>query len=168
MSGGISATTAATIAVAASSALAAGAAIYGGVQQKNQAEAQAELTRRQAAQEQDAAVAQAGKIRKAARQQQAEATSQLAASGVSVGDGTPIRISQEIYKTSEQDAYQTILSGNRTATAGQAQAGLLNQAGDSALTGGILSGTGSLLSGAASAYKAGWKTPKPASTGAIS
>lgn len=144
--------------LAAGTALAAGSAIYGGIQQQKAADTQAELTRRQSAQEADAAVAQAEKIRRAGRQQQAEATANLAASGVSVGSGTPIRISNEIYRTSEQDAYQTILSGRRAQTSGDIQAGMLNASGDNAMTTGLLSAGGSLLSGAASTYKAGWRT----------
>lgn len=152
----------------ASSVVGAGAAVMSGQQQKEAAETNAELTRRQAAQEKDAAVAQAEKIRKAARQQQAEATANLAASGISVGSGTPIRISNEIYKTSEQDAYQTILSGTRAQTAGGIQAGMLETAGQNAATTGYLNAGSSLLGGAASAYKAGWarKTPT-AGTGSI-
>lgn len=163
MSGGISATTVAALAIGAVSA---GAAIYAGQQQKATAETNAELTRRQAAQEQDAAVAQAEKIRKAGRQQQAEATANLAASGVSVGSGTPVRISNEIYKNSEQDAYQTILSGNRVYAAGQAQAGLLDAAGSAAATTGYLNAGTSLLSAAGKTFKPGWKTPSTG-TGAI-
>lgn len=144
--------------LAAGTALAAGSAIYGGIQQKQAGDMQAELTRRQTAQEADAAVAQAEKIRKAARQQNAEATASLAASGVSVGSGTPIRISNEIYKTAEQDAYQTILSGTRAQTSGNIQAGMLSDAGSNAMTTGLLNAGGSLLSGAASSYKAGWRT----------
>lgn len=144
--------------LAAGTALAAGSAIYGGIQQQQAASTQAELTRRQSAQEADAAVAQAEKIRKAARQQNAEATANLAASGVSVGSGTPIRISNEITRTSEQDAYQTILSGRRAYDSGISQAGMLNASGDNAMTTGLLSAGGSLLSGAASTYKAGWRT----------
>jgi len=150
--------------LAAGTALAAGASIYGGIQQKSQADTQAELTQRQAAQDKDAAVAQAEKIRKAARQQQAEATANLAASGVSVGTGTPLRISNEIYKTAEQDAYQTILSGNRAYQSGVTQAGLLSSSGDAAMTGGILSGAGSLLSGASATYKSGWGKRPTATT----
>lgn len=153
--------------LAAGTALAAGSAIYGGIQQKQAADTQAELTRRQAAQNADTAVAQADKIRKAARQQQAEATANLAASGVSVGSGTPIRISNEIYKTSEQDAYQTILSGNRAQASGDIQAGMLETAGQNAATAGYLNAGSSLLSGAASAYKAGWRTKTPTGTGSI-
>ncbi|AMR77262.1 hypothetical protein [Cupriavidus nantongensis] len=143
---------------AAGSVLGAGAAIVQGRQQKAQAETQAELTRRDAAQQQDAALAQAEKIRRAGRQQQAETTANLAASGVSIGAGTPLRISNEIYRTSEQDAYQTILSGRRAQTAGDIQAGMLNASGNNAMTTGMLSAGGSLLSGAASAYKSGWRT----------
>lgn len=140
----------------AGSVVGAGSAIMGGIQQKEAADTNAELTRRQAAQEKDAAVAQAEKIRRAGRQQQAEATANLAASGISVGAGTPIRISNEIYRTSEQDAYQTILSGARAQTSGNIQAGMLNASGDNAMTSGLINAGGSLLGGAAATYKAGW------------
>lgn len=154
--------------LAAGTALAAGSAIYGGIQQKQAADTQAELTRRQTAQEADAAVAQAEKIRRAGRQQQAEATANLAASGVSVGSGTPIRIGNEIYRTSEQDAYQTILSGTRAQTAGNIQAGMLNTSGSNAMTSGLINAGSSLLSGAAATYKAGWAKKAPAmGTGSI-
>lgn len=148
--------TLALTALAAGSVLGAGSAIMSGIQQRQAADTQAELTRRQTAQEADAAVAQAEKIRKAARQQQAEATANLAASGVSVGSGTPLRISNEIYRTSEQDAYQTILSGRRAQTAGDIQAGMLETAGQNAATTGYLNAGTSLLSGAALAYRKGW------------
>lgn len=154
--------------LAAGTALAAGSAIYGGIQQQKAADTQAELTRRQTAQEADAAVAQAEKIRRAGRQQQAEATANLAASGISVGSGTPIRISNEIYRTSEQDAYQTILSGTRAQTAGDIQAGMLSSAGQNAATTGYLNAGSSLLGGAAASYKAGWAKKTPTTTGAIS
>lgn len=159
----------AAYAAVASAVVGAGAAIYSGQKQQEAADNSAELARRQAAQEADAAVAQAEKIRKATRQQNAEATANLAASGISVGSGTPIRISNEIYKTGEQDAYQTILSGNRAYQAGQTQAGLLETQGQAAATAGYLNAGSSLLSGAASAYKAGWskKTPTPGATGAL-
>lgn len=155
--------------LAAGTALAAGSAIMGGIQSKQAAGVQAELATRQAAQEKDAAVAQAEKIRRAGRQQQAEATANLAASGVSIGAGTPLRISNEIYRTSEQDAYQTILSGTRAQTAGEIQAGMLNSQGSNAMTAGILNAGSSLLSGAAATYKAGWakKTPTAGATGTI-
>lgn len=165
---GIEAGVLAAYAAVASAVVGAGAAYYSGQQQKQTQETNAELTRRQVALEKDAAVAQAEKIRKAARQQQAEATANLAASGISVGSGTPIRISNEIYKTSEQDAYQTILSGTRAQTEGNIQAGMLATAGQNAETTGYLNAGSSLLSGAASAYKAGWARKTPTTnTGSI-
>jgi len=164
---GIEAGVLAAYAAVAAAVVGAGTAIYTSQEQKSAADDNAELQRRQAAQEKDAAVAQAEKIRKAARQQQAEATANLAASGISVGNGTPIRISNEIYRTSEQDAYQTILGGNRAYQAGQTQSGLLETQGQAAATAGYLNAGSSLLSGAASAYKAGWKTPARTGTGAI-
>ncbi|MEM5429400.1 hypothetical protein [Cupriavidus oxalaticus] len=165
---GIEAGVIAAYAAVASAVVGAGAAIMSGQQAKDTAETNAELARRQADQDKDAAVAQAEKIRKAARQQQAEATANLAASGVSIGAGTPLRISNEIYRTSEQDAYQTILSGTRAQRAGDIQAGMLDTTGQNAATAGYLNAGSSLLGGAASAYKAGWakKTPTT-STGSV-
>lgn len=161
---GIEAGVIAAYAAVAAAVVGAGTAIMTGQQQKETAETNAELQRRQAAQEKDQAVAQAEKIRKAARQQNAEATANLAASGVSVGSGTPIRISNEITRTSEQDAYQTILSGTRAQTAGDIQAGMLSTAGQNAATTGYLNAGSSLLGGAASAYKAGWRAKTPATS----
>ncbi|WP_407059340.1 hypothetical protein ACKZDW_04270 (plasmid) [Ralstonia syzygii subsp. celebesensis] len=154
--------------IAAGSLLGAGSAIYGGMAARDQAETQAELSRRQAAQDQDAAMAQAEKIRRAARIQQGEATANLAASGVSVGAGTPLRISNEIYKNSEQDAYQTILSGNRAYASGQAQAGIYDAAGSNAMTTGFLNAGSSLLGGVSAMYRSGWAKQKAATgTGSI-
>lgn len=147
--------------LAAGTALAAGSAIYGGISANQQAKTQAELASRQAAQERDAAVAQAEKIRRSAQRQKASANAGLAASGVSLGSGTALRISNEIDRMAEQDAYQTILSGNRAYASGQAEAGMLRTSGSNALTGGFLNAGSSLLSGAAQTYKAGWKAGAP-------
>lgn len=146
---------------AAGSVLGAGASIMQGQQQKQQAEVSAELERRRGAQEQDAAVAQAEKIRKAARQQQASATASLAASGVSVGEGTAVRIGNEILRTGEEDAYQTILSGRRTQSSSVQQAGLISTAGRNAATAGVIGAGTSLLSGAGGIARAGWRTAAP-------
>ncbi|WP_155629869.1 hypothetical protein [Burkholderia stagnalis] len=148
--------TAAMIALAVGTAVSAGASIMAGQRQKQTANAQAELSRRQAAQERDAAVAQAEKIRRAAAQQQAEATTNLAAAGVSVGAGTPLRISNEIYKNAESDAYQTILSGRRAYQSGMTQAGMLEASGRNAATSGYLNAASSVLSGAGQAARSGW------------
>lgn len=140
------------MAVAAS----AGSAIYSGVQQQNVADTNAELSRRQGVQDADAAVAQAEKIRKAGAAQAARANAALAASGVSVGEGTPVRINEEIYKSSEEDAYSTLLTGARRRQSANDQAGMLQSQGSAAMTGGLISAGASVLSGAASYGK--WQT----------
>lgn len=79
------------------------------------ANAQGTAAATQAGQEQDAATAEAERIRAAARRQRAEAAAAFAASGVSVGDGTPLKIDQEIARGGELDALNTIISGGRGA-----------------------------------------------------
>lgn len=148
-------------AAVAGSVLGAGASIMQGQQAADQAEYQAGIAEQRAAQERDAAVAQAEKIRRAARQQQGEATAALSASGVSLGSGTALRISNEIYRTSEEDAYQTILSGRRAYDAGAAQAGLLRSSGQNSATAGFVNAGSSLLSTAGSALRRGWRAPAP-------
>lgn len=133
----------------AATAASAGGAIYSGVQQKEAADTNAELSRRQGNQEADAAVAQAEKIRKAGAAQASKANAAMAASGVSIGEGTPIRINEEIYKNAEDDAYSTLLTGTRRAQTANDQAGLLRAEGSAAATSGYLSAGASVLSAGA-------------------
>lgn len=147
-----------TYAAVASTVVAAGSAIYTGVQASNAADTNAELTRRQGVQDADAAVAQADKIRKAARAQAGSANAALAASGVSVGDGTPIRINEQIYQDSEQDAYNTLLTGSRAQRTANNQANVITAQGNSAMVSGALNAGSSLLAGGATYAK--WKTTK--------
>jgi fermentation-respiration switch protein FrsA (DUF1100 family) len=150
MSGGISA--ASWIAVAAAAASAA-AAVYQGNVQKKTAEVNAELQRRQGEQDKDAAMAQAEKIRKAAQAAQGQANAAIAASGVAIGEGTPLRINEQIAKDSESDAYSVLLTGKRQQQAANDQAGLLQYQGKAAQTGGYLNATASLLSSGSSYNK---------------
>lgn len=152
MSGGISAVTVGYIAAAAA-VVGAAASIYQGEQAKNAAEANAELSRREGAQQQDAAVAQAEKIRKAARAQAGAANAALAGSGVSIGDGTAVRINEQIYKDSESDAFNTLLTGSRRQATSNAQSSILINQGQAAQTGGYLNAGASLLSTGASYTK---------------
>lgn len=133
----------------------AGGAIYSGIQSKQAADNNAELARRQGAQEKDAAVAQAEKIRKAARAQAGAANASLAASGVAIGEGTPIRINEQIYKDSEDDAYSTLLTGTRRQNSANDQASILNSQGNAAMTSGLINAGTSVLSIGANYSK--WK-----------
>jgi len=159
MSGGISATTWIALAAAAASAT---AAVYSGNVQKQTAEVNAELQRREGAAQEDAAMAQAEKIRKAGKAQAAQATAALAGSGVSIGEGTPIRINEQIIKNAEDDAYSTLLTGARQRQTASDQAGLLEYQGKAAQTGGYISAGASLLSAGASYNK--WSTTQKGNT----
>jgi hypothetical protein len=143
-----------TMMIAAMVASAAGS-IYTGVQASQAADDNAELSRRQGAQEKDAAVAQAEKIRKAARAQAGAANASLAASGVAIGDGTPVRINEQIYKDSEDDAYSTLLTGTRRQNSANDQAGIMNSQGNAAMVGGLINAGTSVLSAGANYSK--WK-----------
>lgn len=142
----------------ASAAVSAGASIYNGMQAQNAAETNAELQRRQGAQEADAAVAQAEKIRKAARAQTGAATAALAAAGVSVGDGTPVRINEQINLDAENDAYSTLLTGARRQTSANNQADATIAQGNAAMISGTLNAGASLLSSGANYAK--WRSVK--------
>lgn len=67
----------------------------------------------QAGIERENAQAQSVLIRKQRRYVVGSATAAAAASGVVAGEGSSGEINRQIYEDSEQDAYQAILSGNR-------------------------------------------------------
>jgi len=137
------------------SVLQAVGSIQQGNQQRELAEAQAAQLDLQAAQERDAAVAQAEKIRRAGRAQAAQAESAYAASGVSVGTGTPVRINETITRDTEEDAYMTILTGDRRGQTLDTESSLQRRAGRNAQQAGYMGAATSLLSGAAQYGK--WK-----------
>lgn len=131
--------------------------ISNGNAQKQNAEDNAEIARRNAAQEKDAAVAQAEKIRIAAKRQQSAANAGLAASGVDLNSGSAVKINDFINLNSEQDAYTTILTGTRGAQASLNQASMFSRQGSNAQSAGFLNAGSSLLAGGA-AIGSGWKT----------
>lgn len=133
----------------AAAVVSAGSSIYSGVQQKHAADANAEMARREGNQQADAAVAQAEKIRKAGRAAAGQANVAMAASGVAIGEGTPIRINEQINRDSESDAYNTLLTGVRRQNAANDQAGMLQYEGNAARTAGYLNAGASLLSAGA-------------------
>lgn len=100
-------------ALAGSSVLGAIGSVSQGNQQAQLASAQAQQLENQAAGERDAALASAERIRRAGRRTQGEAEAAYAASGVSVGTGTPVRVNEQIGLDSETDAYMAILEGER-------------------------------------------------------
>lgn len=124
--------------------------IQQGQQQREMYNAQAQQTLNDAAYRADAAKAQAEKIRKAGKAQVGEANAALAASGVKIGEGTPLEVQKTITQNAEEDALSAILSGKRTTAAAQEEARLLGKAGDNAVK-------SSVLGAAGTAMTAGWK-----------
>lgn len=140
--------TIALAALAGGTALQAIGSIQQGNQQRQLAEAQAAQLDLQAAQERDAAIAQAEKIRRAGRSQAAQAEASYAASGVSVGTGTPVRINETITRDAEEDAYMTILTGDRRGQTLDTEAALNRRAGRNAQQAGYVGAASSVLGGA--------------------
>lgn len=144
-------------------------AISQGNQKQQQYEAQAQqldYQNRQAAAdaqaEREAGQVRADKVRKAGKLTQSKARAALAASGVAVGAGTPVKIAQEIFQNAESDAQQELLSGNyagargdATATGYAISAANSRTSGENARTNGYLRAGGSLLS-AGSSLASGW------------
>lgn len=141
----------------ATTAISAGSALIQGITASETADTQAELARRQGVADQDAALAQAEKIRRAGRAQASQANAALAASGVSLGAGTPVMIDEQIYRDSESDAMNTILTGSRQQRSANDQAAILKSQGDNAMTAGFLNAGTSVLAAGAK-VGAGWKS----------
>lgn len=119
-----------------------------------------------AGQEQDAAAAEAEQIRKAGRAQSAEATAALSASGVSVTEGTPILIDQDIYARSEYDAMNAIIGGDRRVRELEAQTANARKQAKAASTAAWTGAATSLLQQGAGAMKAsGWRSNGPGFSG---
>lgn len=155
---GLEAITLQTIAAISAAGVGAIAAISSGQQAKETASDNAEIARRNAAQDKDSAIAQAEKIRRVAAIQKSQANAGLAASGVSLGEGTAVKINEEITKNSEQDAYTAILNGSRSANASLQQASMFDSKASNALNSSYLNAGSSLLSAGAKIGK-GWKQP---------
>ncbi len=127
-----------------------------GQQQKEMYNAQAQQTLNDAAYRADAAKAQAEKIRRAGRAQVGEANTALAASGVKLGEGTPLEVQKTITQNSEEDALSSILSGKRTTAAAQQEAQLLGKAGDNAVTNSYYGAASTALSAGGTYARGGW------------
>ena len=152
----MSGVTTATYLAAAAVAVSAYAAYDSGQQSKAMGEYQADQAAADAAAERSAAQVQAEKIRKMARIQAGEANASLAASGVEVGEGTALRINQEIYRDAEEDASMTILNARNSAAKTDQQGVAARLQGNADARAGTLNATSSLMSGAYDGYT-GWK-----------
>lgn len=129
-----------------------------GQAQKEMANAQAQQALNEGAYRADAAKAQAEKIRRAGKSQAGEAKAALAASGVKLGEGTPLEVQKSITQNSEEDALSALLGGKRATAAAQEEASMLGKAGDNAVTNSYFSAAGTALQAGAMYAKGGWKS----------
>lgn len=137
-----------------STAVSAVGQIISGQQQQDVYDAQEQEARNAAAYEADAYKQQVMKIRRAAKAQTGETNAALAASGVKLGEGTPLELKKTIQQRAEEDALAAIISGNRAVAAGNAQASVYEAKGASAANEGFM-GAGKTVLGAAIDYKRG-------------
>lgn len=129
-------------------------------------EAQGQQIAVQAGQQQDAANAEAERIRAAARRQRAEAAAAFAASGVSVADGTPLKIDQEIARGGELDALNTIISGGRESDTLTREAEAFGTMAKATRKAANMQAFGTLMSSASNAATAsGWRANGPGFSG---
>jgi hypothetical protein len=134
-------------------ALSTGVSMVGQLQQgraqKAAANAQATQDQLAAAQQQEQAQQEAGRIRRAGERTQGAARAQLAASGVRVDSGSALLIDEEIGMNSEQDAMNTLLTGQRRSDASMFSASQARARGSNAMSASVL--------GAISTGVQGWK-----------
>ena len=140
-------------------AISAGVSVMGQIQQgqaqKQAADAQAREQDIAAQQNREAATQEAAKIRKAGERQAGASRAALAGAGIVVDSGTGVNINEDIYRGSESDAFNTLLTGERQASSLNRSASQSRAAGDNAVTGSLLGAA----STAARGY-AGWKGAK--------
>ena len=142
-------------------ALGTGFSVIGQMQQgqaaQKQYNAQAQATINDAAYKSDAATAQADKIRKAGRVQVGEANAALAASGVKLGEGTPLEVKKTIVQNSEEDALSALLTGKRAKATAQEEASMLGKAGSNVSSNAMFGAAGTVLKAGGDYMKGGWK-----------
>lgn len=146
-----------TILMAASTGMSVMGQIQQGQQQKAMYNAQAQQTLNDAAYRADAAKSQAEKIRKAGRAQVGEANAALAASGVKLGEGTPLEVQKTITQNVEEDALSAILSGKRITSSAQEESRLLGKAGKNAVTNSYYGAASTVLQAGGIYKRGGWK-----------
>lgn len=132
-------------------ALGTGLSVLGQIQQGQQQneyyKAQAKQSQLNAATAKADSLSQAEKIRRAGRYQVGETKAQLAASGVKLGEGTPLELEKDITAKAEEDAFATILTGDRAYTAGMTEAASLRSAAKNAKSNSVLSTGGTIAQG---------------------
>lgn len=154
------------IAALAAAVVGTGVAVHQGQVAADQAVEQGKISAADAGYQQDAATAQADQIRRAAMRQRAAARAALSASGVSVDEGTPIKIDQEITRGGEYDALTAILGGDRAASTSTKEAAAYGKYASSTRSAGYAQGATTVLQSGAGMTKAGgWRSNGPGFSG---
>ena len=131
--------------------------VQGGKWQKAQGDLQAMQADYQAKQEREAAAGMAEVIRRAGRRQMGAATAGYAAAGVRVGEGSAGEVERDIGQAVEQDAFQTLLTGNRRAAGLELEGKVARIGGKLAQSASYAQAANTLAQGYASGAKS-WKT----------
>ena len=147
------------LSAAAVMAISTGVSVIGQLQQgqvtKQANDAKAQELSVAAEQSKVSAAEEAKRIRKAGEKTAGAARAALAGAGIAVDQGSAVNINEDIYRNSESDAMNTLLTGSNQATSYNRQAGMARSAGNDAVTSSIL---GSLTTAADGGAKyAGWK-----------
>lgn len=145
------------VALLAMAAVSAVGTVMAGQAQQEQYNAQAQQALNTAAYEADSYKQQADKIRRAGKAQVGETNAALAASGVKLGEGTPLELKKTIIQRSEEDALTAIMQGGRAKSAGAEQASIYGKAGDSAVTNSYFSAAKTVLGASVDYNRGGWK-----------
>lgn len=143
------ASTAATIAGAAISAV---AAVQQGRAAANQAKAQATVGRQVAASQRDQAAADESDFRRNQSRLQASRRALLGATGVEVSSGSPLAVTGDFAAEAELQALRIRSGGETRATRIEQQAGLISASGRQARRAGLVRGGSLLLTGAGRAF----------------
>ena len=146
-----------TVLLLASTAATVIGSVMQGQAQQEASNAQAQEALNQGAYAADAYKAQADKIRRAGRAQVGETNAALAASGVKLGEGTPLELKKTIIQRSEEDALTSIMQGNRALSSAGAQASVYGKEGESAMTSGLVRAGSTALGTGVDYLRGGWK-----------
>lgn len=131
-------------------------ALAQGEQQASQADWQARQAAADAQAEREAGEIRAEKVRKAGRHQQSQARAALAAAGVEVGAGTPVKIVQQIARDADADSQTELLTGAYRGAQLDSESEGMKIAASNARTNSYMRAGGSLLQGGSQVAK-GWK-----------
>ena len=121
----------------------------------------ADIAAADAQQQKELGVVQADRVRTAAKYVKGTARAGYGASGVDVNSGSSADVQQHITSASEQDAWQSILTGQRAYNTGMNNAALMRAAGANAVASGWAGASKSLMGAMANDVKEGWLKSKP-------